>query len=275
MGRDTAVRQGRAQSLSETDLRRLVRAILLEASPPPDEPSVKPGEAMGQYLMPGERTELAYAGIEERDTALERDFEYALQAHYRGNHSAPLAKVWPRVWQVAQSGLYSRWLQPPAGSIAYRGIGGLDPRTAARVIGLSVKELKAEPGRAHRVEGSPPAFRAREPISSWTLRADVQNLMDFTTRNTRDGQVAVLFAARCEPMGAGGGQFLLNPRTFTQDFFIGEEFKDEVEVLAYGPVELAALSYIYYDDDESDLRDIGGRKRDAKAAADLLAALAL
>jgi hypothetical protein len=46
---------------------------------------------MGRYLMPGERTALAYADVEERDTALERDFERALQAHYQRNHSAPLA----------------------------------------------------------------------------------------------------------------------------------------------------------------------------------------
>jgi hypothetical protein len=237
--------------------------------PPPDEPGLEPDEAMGQYLLPQERIGSAYAHVEEDPTPIEQKFVMALLGHYRSNNSREMAQIWPKIWKIAQEGLYSKWLQPPAGSIAYRGIGGVSASLASRIIGLSIKEIKEEPGIAHRVVGSSPVLRPRQPISSWTLRPTVGIVEQFTTSETDLGQCAILFAARCEPYGAGGGKFLMNPHNFTREFDTASDFAEEAEVIAHGPIEIEELSYIYYDD--SDLR-ASSNASDARA---LLAALGL
>jgi hypothetical protein len=244
-------RHSTSRRLTPGDLRCLVRRVLaedLEDLPPPDEPGVKPGQALGQYLMPRDRTDPAYDRVEERDTPLEDEFVRALGDHYRRNNSNNLVKVWTKIWKVAQSGLYSKWLQPPAGSTVYRAIGGLTPDAAAKVTGLTVQDILEEPGVAHRVVGSPPTLRPSSKVSSWTLEPTVENVQEFGTSAAEPGQCAVLFAAKCEPGGAGGGQFLMNPNSFTSDFHLAEQYREESEVIAYGPIEIEELSYIYYDE---------------------------
>jgi hypothetical protein len=248
--RGHAGRPGSAARLTEGDLRRLVRRVLAEGTPPPDEPGVSSGEAMGQYLMPDTRLDQAYhLHVKERDTDLERKFSAALYYQYARNDPGHLEKIWPEVWRVAQSGLYSRWLQPPAGSTAYRVIGGLSPDVAAQITGLPVEEIRESPGRAWRVEGSPPISGRHGQVSSWTLRPTPKLIAHFgISGSAAPNTCTLLVAARCEPGGGGGGQFLMNPRSFSKDFYLGHEFKSEAEVIAYGPIEVEELSYIYYDD---------------------------
>lgn len=241
--------------ITERRLRSIVRELILEdrKPPKPDEPQVRPREAMGQYFMPDERTDYRYRDVEEKDTPIEEDFITALDDHYGRNSPGALIRVWPKIWKIAQSGLYSKWLQPPAKKKAYRAIGGVSLETAVRVTGLTKEDLQEEANRAHRVEGSPAVFRPKMPIASWTLTPTV-DLVSFFIGSVAEGagdvsddRVSMLFEARCEPFGGGGGNFLMNPRNFSRDFALGQSYEEEAEVISHGPVEIESLSYIYHD----------------------------
>lgn len=256
--------------ITEQRLRSIVREMILEARKPPkpDEPQVRPGEAMGQYLMPDERNNYRYRDVEESDTPIEEDFITALNDHYSRSESGALIKIWPKIWKIAQSGLYSKWLQPPAGKKAYRAIGDVSLETAVRVTGLTKRDLQEEANRAHRVEGSPAVLRPNMPIASWTLSPTV-DIVSFFIGGASDDRVSILFEARCEPFGAGGGNFLMNPMNFSRDFALGKSYEEEAEVISYGPVEIESLSYIYYDS-MSDYPNGGEKPPNPREAASML-----
>ena len=87
--------------ISEVHLRRLVRALLTEAAPPPDEPGVGPDDALGRYVFPSNRVnDHAYRDVGEDDTKLEADFFHALDRHYNGNDPGALRAVWSRLIEL-------------------------------------------------------------------------------------------------------------------------------------------------------------------------------
>lgn len=243
---------------TEAALRQLVRRILREAPghaavgdeplPPPDAPGQPADQGLGQWAMPALRSDPAYqrAAIAEPDTDLERRLARALRSHYDDNEDAPLGRIWDQLVALRDGGLYPGLLETPGGH-AYRFM-MLTPERAALFLGVPQEELEgAALGRAHRAP-SPPPFRPRGLIASWTL--DPTGLIRrgeaslFVWREP--GMVAVLLRART-PQPA----FLLNPERLGRDWSLAPHLAFETEVLSGGPVELDGAAWVWFPGDRA------------------------
>lgn len=231
----------RAVKITETRLRRLIRALLSEATLEPDEPRVAPDEALGRYAFPGDRTDPEYARVPEDDTELEDRFYRALVKHYDHNDDAELRRIWPEVIGLARAGMYPGLLVPPAGDV-FR-LMAVDPARCGEILGLSVEEIKAREGAAQRV-GSPPAYAPRDFISSWTL--DPETLVENTSSqflSYKSGHCTLLLVTE-----ASRGEFMMNPESFARGWKLGSNYQYEYEVIAGGPVGLKSAAWVWHGD---------------------------
>jgi hypothetical protein len=230
---------------SEQGLRRLIRALLREGLPPPDEPDIEPDEAMGQYLMPTGRVDPRYENVPEESTRLERAFEDALYQHYEANETDQLAKIWDQVWELVERGLYSEFLVAPDRR-AWRLMSKVPPGKLAGMLGLDEEEVTGRPNEAQVSQG-PVTYRRRleggetdlTRVSSWTLQPEDIDPSAFISQSP--GECSVLVSAP-----TSGGEFLMNPHKFTREFRLGKKFADEYEVISRGPVEGARVAWIYH-----------------------------
>lgn len=227
--------------LAETRLRRLIRSLLVEAVPPPDEPRVAPDEAMGRYAFPGDRTDPEYAQVPEDNTALEDKFYQALVNHYDKNDHSGLREVWPELIELVRAGLYPKLLTPPRGPV-FRLLTA-DPARAAQILGVDEEALVARPGVARRAE-SPPVYSPRGFISSWTL--DPETMVEHTSSqflSYKSGHCTVLLVAE-----TSGGEFMMNPESFARGWKLGSNYQLEYEVIAGGPVGLKSAAWLWHGD---------------------------
>ena len=234
--------------LTETGLRQLVRQLLREAGtplPPPDQPDMLPEDELGQWIMPGLRTGAAYAGVQEPDTGLELSLARALKSHYDSNADGELEAIWDRLVDLRGRGLYQDLLEPPGGP-AYRFM-MVAPDRALKFLGVTQEVLEAEPGKAHRAP-SPPPFRPRGLVASWTLDPD---------RMVRDGAAGLFvwrepgLVALCLRASSQGAAFLLNPERVGRDWDLARYLASEVEVLSGGPVGLDGAAWVYFPGDRA------------------------
>lgn len=246
--------------MTEMLLRRLVRSILSEGRPPPDEPSVAPDDALGQYVFPGDRTDPSYKEVIEKNTELEDEFYRALVDHYDQNDNTALRQIWPEVIGLARSGMYPKLLVPPPG-LAFR-VMTVDPVRCAGLLGLSVEEIKAHEGAAQRV-GSPPAYTPRDFISSWTLNPEI--MVAYTGSQFipyKAGHCAVLLVTE-----TSRGEFMMNPETFARGWNLGSYYQSEHEIISGGPVGLKSAAWLWHGESPR------GRKMAMGILGELLAAV--
>lgn len=228
--------------MSHDLVRKFVRSVLLAeaAPPPPDEPSVEPGEAMGRYVFPNDRiNSSAYKGVGEEDTELEQEFWYALDRHYNGNDTGRLRAVWPKIIELERRGLYSSILSPPSGKV-YR-LMSLEPARAALFLGLTEAEIVTASGEA-QVAPSPPPYRPRDFLSSWTL--DPQAMIKISGTdfiNAKPGQCSLLFVA-----DTGTAEFLMNPREFGRGWKVGQDYAHEQEVIGGGEIPIETAAWMWH-----------------------------
>ena len=227
--------------LLETHLRQLVRGILLEVGnvPPPDEPGVAPDEALGQYAFPDDRHGTEYDEVDEEDTSLETRFFTALTRHYEDNNDGPLRDIWPEVIELNQQGLYPKLLRPPSGNV-YR-LMTVEPDRAALFMGVPEAKIRARPGIA-RPASNPPSFKPRGFLSSWTLDPEVMvENTGHTFVDEKPGECTLLLVA-----DTADGEFLMNPKGFASGWALGNNYRDEQEVIGGGEIPLTAAAWIWH-----------------------------
>lgn len=241
--------------ITESQLRRIIRRALLEA-PKPDEPGIDSDYAMGQYLMPTfDRIGGEYELVDERDTDLEELFQTALADHYSGDGGtgSNLASIWHALIYVKQRGLYSDVLTPEPGLI-YR-VMSMKPAQAAKILGVPLEQVTTSFNKV-QLAPSPPPFRGRGFISSWTM--DPLSLdADHFIFNMPD-HVSILLVAQVEPMG---DNFLMNPRGFARKFELGRQYAFEQEVIVGGEIPVTAAAWLWHGSGKSDVDHAGQLER--------------
>ena len=231
--------------LLETHLRQLVRSILLEAEelPPVDEPNVKPGEALGQWVMPlfgrldASKEAWKLAAKKEPYTELEKQLASELQNHLDAN-MGNFEEIWEPLMGLVRAGLYKDILIPPAGT-AYR-LMSVDPDHAERILGVTKEELKAQVGVA-QLAPNPPSWTGRNFVTSWTLDPMLLSERGFGAAKT--GYASIMLVANVSP---GDGHFMMNPAGFSERFSLGRQYASETEVLGGGTIPLVAASWIWW-----------------------------
>lgn len=234
--------------ITETHLRHLIRSILTEAVPPPDEPSVAPDEALGRYVFPDDRTSPEYSEVPEDYTDLEEEFFQALRRHYDHNESASLTKIWPELVKLNQAGLYTKLLRPPRGTV-FR-LMEVTPDRAALFMGVDEETIRSKP-RVAQVAPSPPPFKPKGLLSSWTM--DPETLVEHTGiefLRGRPGKCSLLFVSDTTQ-----GEFLMHPENFAKGWNLGANYQLEYEVIAGGPVGLKSAAWIFFPERQASKRD--------------------
>lgn len=239
------------ESARDAVLRRIVREALLSERkpPPPDEPDVSPTAAMGQYFLPGLRSKEGYVDPStgkpiEKNTKLEDALEVALETHYGGGGSGLLAAVWPRLWKMSQSGLYTKWLVPKK-KYAYRWMTGVPPALAAKILGVDMQTLRSKPLQP-LISETAPNYTAREAVASWTVDPAGRGMFLYANSRLDPDTVNILLEARVTPDGSGG-QFLINTANFNRDFMrdLMIDFDSEQEIIGYGPIVITRAAWFY------------------------------
>lgn len=236
----------RRKTTSEALLRVAVRGILREA-PQPDEPGVDPEEALGRYAFPQNRLDRG-RDIDEPDTDLEERFFDALVRHYDSSNSQALQAVWPEVVELERRGLYQKLLRPPEAPV-YR-LMTLDADRAALFLGVDEAELQEEPGMARRAP-SPPPFKPRGYLSSWTVDA-LKMVRDSGNAFVDDapGTCSVLLVANTR-----AGEFLMNPQGFARGWSLGSNFASEGEVIGGGEIPLVTAAWMWHGESMFNVHD--------------------
>lgn len=234
--------------ITETHLRHLIRSILSEAVPPPDEPNVAPDEALGQYVFPDDRTNPEYSKVPEDYTDLEEEFFQALRHHYEHNEPRALAKIWPELVKLNQAGLYSKLLRAPRGTV-FR-LMEVTPDRAALFMGVDEETIRSKP-RVAQVAPSPPPFKPKWLLSSWTM--DPETMVEHTGiefLRGRPGKCSMLFVSDTTQ-----GEFLMHPENFAKGWNLGANYQLEYEVIAGGLVGLKSAAWIFFPERQASKRD--------------------
>lgn len=208
---------------------------VLSEGPRPDEPGLEPDEHMGQWLLPMKRNDVT---VFEPDTVLERDLWDAVFQHYQHNDQALLEKLWPKLKEIYDMGLYHDFLKPLEAP-AYRGLTGTNPEHTAKILGISLEEVRNSPvGKVNVIESSG-TYTPKSKISSWTQNLKLaKNFMVFG-HDIEGGASIILRAAP-----GAGNEFMMNVKRMPDHFIHIEKFGYEEEVISYGPVKWDKAAWV-------------------------------
>lgn len=172
----------------------------------------------------------------EDDTGFEEKFYSALRSHYNHNMSEPLENMAPKIISLIDSGKYEI-IAAPENKTVYRSLREVSVGMAAKIIGVSVKELR-DPKAVDKAWYYYTNFNINPmltKIQSWSLNPE--SALHFASKNVYELEKndAVILAIS----NTNNGKFFMNP-AFQNKVYRIDKHADEKEIISYGPVELEA-----------------------------------
>lgn len=223
-------------STSEDELEKAKAAFLNKGVSGKPEASVD--APFGQFFFASKNPNAPYPY--EPNTPLEAELIQALTDYFNTNNKRELDKLAGTILAQKQAGNYKRWFDPKYSQVrtVYRLLVA-SVEEASRLLGIPSEQLLfSKTGKVGSGVLQPRGYN----ISGWTITP--RALFSVAKEVALRGDVTLVFQANVRAQN----NFFLNPTEIHN--LITNQFKEQDEVLAYGPVRYETAVYVINNNEE-------------------------
>lgn len=217
----------------------LFESNMLELAPP----EANKDDVFGKYLNGQDRKSNSEAGYEP-NTPKENELVRNISDYFSSNQKGEISRKYPLIANLIKQKKYLKYLKAPKNAPVYRLMFDLDPKVAAKLLRLPLKEILADANQAWYVSGGGVLAPATgQKIQGWSIDLKpklLTSISGFSRKITNQPRVSILFVSNTNK-----GNFFLNPNTM--DDLRVDAIEGEDETLSYGPVQFVEACYFYFD----------------------------
>ena len=217
----------------------LFESNILELAPP----EANKDDVFGKYLNGQDRKSNSEAGYEP-NTPKENELVRNISDYFSSNQKGEISRKYPLIANLIKQKKYLKYLKAPKNAPVYRLMFDLDPKVAAKLLRLPLKEILADANQAWYVSGGGVLAPATgQKIQGWSIDLKpklLTSISGFSRKITNQPRVSILFVSNTNK-----GNFFLNPNTM--DDLRVDAIEGEDETLSYGPVQFVEACYFYFD----------------------------